>query len=453
METKLTRKNYLIIGSLIFGMFFGAGNLIFPVHLGQLAGDHWLNAAGGFIISGVLLPLMALLAVSITKSNGIYDLARPNGHWYALGFLILIHATLGPLFATPRTATVSFAIGIAPNLAPELHGLALLVYSAFFFGLVYYFSARESSITTIVGKLLNPIFLILLFGLFLLAFNHPMGPAQTSQPTSVYLTNSFANGFLEGYNTMDCLAALAFGITVITAIKQLGITRPKAIALATVKSGSLGILGIALIYFGLIYLGATSLHHFKLAENGGTTLAQIAHYYLGTTGDAIIATMATLACMTTAMGLVVAFSQDFHRRFPKISYKTFLRFNCGLSFLVANLGLDQIIAWSTPMLMFLYPLAITLVLLGMASPLFKNDAIVYRVTTSLTLIPAIFDMVKALPAPINQLAGTQKLIALASQYFPLYDLGFGWVSFGLLGIGLGLGLHWLVRRRTILVTD
>lgn len=114
---KLTFRNALLIGSLIFGMLFGAGNLIFPVHLGQMAGAHWLSAAGGFLMSGVLLPLMALLAISITRSNGIYDLARPNGAWYALIFLILVHATLGPLFATPRTATVSYAIGIAPHLS------------------------------------------------------------------------------------------------------------------------------------------------------------------------------------------------------------------------------------------------------------------------------------------------------------------------------------------------
>lgn len=140
---KLTFRNALLIGSLIFGMLFGAGNLIFPVHLGQMAGAHWLSAAGGFLMSGVLLPLMALLAISITRSNGIYDLARPNGAWYALIFLILIHATLGPLFATPRTATVSYAIGIAPHLSASANTWGTLIYSAAFFGLTYYFSTRE----------------------------------------------------------------------------------------------------------------------------------------------------------------------------------------------------------------------------------------------------------------------------------------------------------------------
>lgn len=443
---KLTFRNALLIGSLIFGMLFGAGNLIFPVHLGQMAGAHWLSAAGGFWMSGVLLPLMALLAISITRSNGIYDLARPNGAWYALIFLILVHATLGPLFATPRTATVSYAIGIAPHLSASANTWGILIYSAAFFGLTYYFSTREGRITDTIGKMLNPLFLGLMFIIFFMAFISPMGHAGSAAITAAYRHASFTNGFLQGYNTMDCLAALAFGITVITAIKGLGIKRQRDISWATAKGGALGIIGIALIYIALIWLGATSLAHFKMADNGGTTLEQIANYYLGTAGDAILAVLATTTCMTSAMGLVVAFSQDFHRRFPKISYKAFLRFNCGLSFLVANLGLDQIIAWSTPILMFLYPLAITLIIMGIMSPLFKNDPLVYRITTGFTLIPAFFDMMNATPAILHNTAAVQAMISFAAKFFPFFGLGFGWLSFGIAGLALGLIIHFAKER-------
>ncbi len=258
--TKASIRQSIIIASLIFGMLFGAGNLIFPVHLGQLAGSHWLIASSGFLISGVLIPLMALLAISITKSNGIYDLALPNGRTYALIFLILVHATLGPLFATPRTATVPYEIGIAPYLSAGSNTWGLLIYSAIFFILVYLFSNHEGKITTLIGKILNPLFLGLLFLIFLLAFINPLGAGSTANITAAYTNHAFSNGFLQGYNTMDGLAALAFGITIITAIKELGIKKSRQISLATAKSGFFGTTGVAIIYLALIWLGATSLH-------------------------------------------------------------------------------------------------------------------------------------------------------------------------------------------------
>ncbi len=447
-ESKLTFRKTIIIASLIFGMLFGAGNLIFPVHLGQLAGKNWLLASSGFLISGVLIPLMSLLAISITRSNGIYDLAKPIGKRYALIFLILIHATLGPLFATPRTATVPFTIGFANHIPSHLQGIGLLIFSAVFFGIVYFLSATEAKITNLIGKILNPVFLIMLFVIFLLAFINPIGSSNTAV-TAAYVHNSFTNGFLEGYNTMDCLAALAFGITVITAIKGLGIKKSKEVSIATAKSGFIGILGVALIYICLIWLGATSLNSFKLSSNGGTALAQISHHYLGTAGDALIATITTLTCITTAMGLVVAFAQDFHREFPKISYKKFLAFNCFLSFIIANLGLDQIIAWSTPVLMLLYPLAISLVILGILSPLFKNDPIVYKVTTALTLIPALFDMINSTPDMLKNTQFMQAIVSFAEKYIPLFNLGFGWLMFSILGLVIGLIIHFVRSEKSL----
>lgn len=448
MKERLDFKRTIIIASLIFGMLFGAGNLIFPVHLGQIAGAHWLIASSGFLISGVLIPLMALLAISITRSSGIYDLAKPNGHRYALIFLILVHATLGPLFATPRTATVPYTIGIAPHLSQSNNTIGLLIYSASFFGLTYYFATRQGKITTLIGKMLNPLFLLLLFFIFLLAFLKPIGRANTAIISTAYQSSAFTNGLLQGYNTMDGLASLAFGITVIIAVRSFGLKKRSSIAFATAKSSFFGLTGIAIIYLGLAWLGASSLHNFKMAANGGTTLAQIAHYYMGITGDAILATLATITCMTSAMGLVIAFSQDFHKHFPQISYKTFLRFNCGLSFIIANLGLNQIIAWSTPVLMFLYPLSITLIILGITSPLFKQDPVVYRITTGLTLIPAFFDMLNAMPNPIHSLPFTQALLGFAQKYFPFFINGFGWLTFGICGMLLGVGYHFLMHHPT-----
>lgn len=445
-NNRLSFKNYVVIGSLIFGMLFGAGNLIFPVHLGQLAGANWWQAALGFLTSGVLLPVLGLLAISITASQGIYELARPVGHKYALCFMILIYATIGPFFATPRTATVPFTIGFAPHLPKTWHTGGLLVYSAIFFLLVYYLSSKESKITALIAKILNPVFLIMLFVIFLLAFSSPLASAKNAPITLEYATNALSSGLLQGYNTMDALASLAFGITVITAVKQLGVTKPKAISLATAKGGSLGILSIGVIYIALILLGAQSVATFGLAENGGITLTQISHHYLGIFGDALLATLTTVTCLSTSMGLVIASSQTFHQRFEKISYKQMLALNCLLSFAIANLGLDTIISWSLPVLMFLYPLAITLILLGITSPLFKKSPLIYQTTTLFTLIPALFDFVNALPAGLKQTPFIQSMLRFSSRYFPFFELGFGWICFSLLGSFIGI-IWYLVRNK------
>ena len=242
------------------------------------------------------------------------------------------------------------------------------------------------------------------------------------------------------------LGCLAFGVAIISAIKELGLQDTKKISWTMAKSGVIGIMGIAIIYLCLIWMGATSLHQFKIADNGGITLAQIAHYYMGFAGDALLATLTTVTCLTTAMGLAAAFSEDLHRLFPKVSYRFFLFLNCALSFLVANLGLDKIIAWSLPVLMFLYPLAITLTILGITSPLFKTDPVVYRITTGLTIIPAIFDLVNNLPEALRKMSFAQSMINFAHQYFPLFSLGFAWIPFALTGFIIGIGIR-LVRMR------
>lgn len=182
-SNQLSWKQYLIVASLLFGLFFGAGNLIFPLHLGQLAGSNWGKAAIGFLITGVLLPLLSVLAVAITRSHGVYDIGKPLGAGFAIVFMILIHATIGPLFGTPRTATVSFTVGVAPFVPKHMQTLSLLIFSALFFAAAFAFSYHENNILSNVGKVLNPLFLALLFLVFVIAFLHPLGNPQTAPIT------------------------------------------------------------------------------------------------------------------------------------------------------------------------------------------------------------------------------------------------------------------------------
>lgn len=168
VERKLTKKDYFVISSMLFALFFGAGNLIFPLHLGQMAGHNWFIATLGFLITGVVLPLLSILAIALTRADGVYDIGLPLGSAFAVTFMALIHTTIGPFFGTPRTATVSFTVGVAPFVPKDHQQLALLIYSALFFGAAFWISYNEKDILNRLGKVLNPIFLVLLFLVFLL---------------------------------------------------------------------------------------------------------------------------------------------------------------------------------------------------------------------------------------------------------------------------------------------
>lgn len=446
-QQPLTWKQYLVVASLLFGLFFGAGNLIFPIHLGQMAGANWLIATLGFLVTAVLLPLLSVLAISVTHAKGVYDIGLPLGSTFALVFMILIHLTIGPLFGTPRTASISFKVGIEPMLPQNMAQIGLLIFSTIFFICAFVVAYEESNILTSIGKVLNPLFLLLLFIVFLMGFFSPMGRAAAQKVTLAYQQAPFFNGFLQGYNTMDALAGLAFGVTVVTAVRQMGKTTAKSNAKVTAKAGILATLTIGVIYVALIWLGATTLQHYRIAADGGTTFNQIVTYYLGNVGHALLASLITVTCLTTAVGLIAAFAQDFHRSFPKVSYHTWLFLMTLASFLTANFGLDTIIAWSTPMLMFLYPFAMVLILLSITANLFNKDRVVYFWTVLFTLVPAFLDMIAAFPPVVSQSSWALALKGVQMKYLPFAAIGMDWIIPALLGLVIGLACHYVTTRK------
>ncbi|AKU33922.1 branched-chain amino acid ABC transporter [Lacticaseibacillus paracasei] len=450
-EKKLKTRDYVVIASLLFGLFFGAGNLIFPLHLGQLAGANWFPAMLGFLVTAVALPLLGVLAIAATHAEGVYDIGRPLGRFFALAFMVLIHATIGPMFGTPRTATVSFTTGVLPMLPKAWAQVGLLVFSALFFAAAFFLSYKERKITTAVGKILNPVFLVLLFFVFFIGFSHLMGNPATQTVTAAYKNASFMNGFLQGYNTMDALAALAFGVTVVTAVRGLGLKNDDDVAKSTAKAGVMATSWIGLIYVALILLGSMSLAHFKLSPEGGTAFNQVVTYYFGAAGHAVLATLLTLTCLTTAVGLVAAFAQDFHRHFPKVSYRVWLALTSFLSFLTANFGLEQIIAWSVPMLMFLYPFSMVLILLSVFGKAFYHDPLVYRFVVGFTAVPAVLDMFAAFPAFVSQSALGLALHSFQLHFLPFAGMGLGWLVPAGVGLAVGLVAHAVKVRKAVAV--
>ena len=303
-QTCLSHKQRLLVAGTLFGMFFGAGNLIFPVHLGQLAGRQFLPAAIGFILTAVGIPILGVAAIGNTHSEGLQDLSRRVGHRYSYFFTCLLYLTIGPFFAIPRCATTSFTAGVRPLLGTQLsEQTMLLLFSLIFFALVFVFSIRPGSITLWIGKIINPLFLLFLGVLIVTALLHPSIEVSAAIPDASYQNGVFFSALSQGYETMDAIAGLAFGIVVISVIRQMGVREDSTIAKEVLHSGMLAGLLMAFIYLLTILIGVQSLGQFELSENGGIALSQIADYYLGRMGTWILAIAITFACLP----------QDLHR--------------------------------------------------------------------------------------------------------------------------------------------
>ena len=246
---------------------------------------------------------------------------------------------------------------------------------------------------------------------------------------------------------MDALAGLAFGIVVINVIKGLGINKPEDIAVNTVKAGVFSCLLMGVIYLCITIVGVQSRGITATCSNGGEALYVIANHYFGNVGTVILAVTVTFACLKTAVGLITSCSETFSGMFPKgPSYKAWAIIFSTTAFLIANLGLNSIIAYSIPVLMFLYPLAITLILLALCGNMFDNDKVVYVCVTTFTLVAALFDFIKALPAGIQSAINAEALLAVVSKYLPLFDLGMGWIVPAIAGLILGLVLRAVKKK-------
>lgn len=449
---QVTRRHHfwqlLVVSSLIFGMFFGSGNLIFPVHLGQMAGQNWITAALGFAVSGSLFPLLAILAVVVTKSDGLYDLAKPVGAKYAAVFLVLVHLTIGPFFGTPRTAATAYEMAAEPFLPKSWLTVGQVIFTAVFFALAYVLATHQNILVKIVGKYLNAAFLALLAVVFVVAFLNPMG-GTTHTPTTAYQSGATVSGLLEGYNTIDAVALLALSVTFVHAVRGLGY-HDKELTRLTAKAGTLSILLEILVYFGLVLLGTLSLGQVKLSANGGVALSQIVGHYFSNFGTAFLGVMVTLGVFTTALGLVTSFAQDFHKLFPKVSYLAWLRVTTVASFLVANAGLDNIIAWSLPVLMLLYPLSLALILVSLTVSKRPYAGLVYRTTIAVTAVPAVLDMLANAPAVVAGFGPVAAVLHAYHTYVPFASLGLGWLV--PTGLAFVLSLAWghfhLAAQRT-----
>ncbi len=439
MKRKLSMKETIIVASTLFGMFFGAGNMIFPVHLGQMAGSNSWPAIIGFIVTAVSIPILAVAAIGNTHSDNLQALSSKVSPWYGVAFTTVLYLTIGPFFAIPRCCTVSFTTGLAPMLSEEAQKLALFAFSFVFFAVVMFFSLRPKGITTWIGKIINPIFLIFLAILLFVAMTNPGAEMGSVEPIESYQSGAFFNGFIEGYGTMDAIAGLAFGIVVITIIRGLGVEDSEDVAKATIKSGIFTAILMGVIYVLSIIMGAQSRGLFEVSDNGGIALAQISNHYLGVIGMVVLAITITFACLKTAIGLVTSCAEMFVRMFKgTLNYRGWAIVFTVFSFAVSNVGLTAIINYAIPVLMLLYPLAITLIILALCEKMFGKSKYVYQWTTLGAFIPAVFDFMKTMPESVQTALNVPAMTELGAKVFPFFGLGLGWVVPAVIGLVIGL---------------
>ncbi|MGG4394160.1 branched-chain amino acid transport system II carrier protein [Paenibacillus thiaminolyticus] len=432
----LSGSHVFFVGLMLFSLFFGAGNLIFPPILGQQAGDSFAVAILGFILTGVGLPLLAVIAIALTGRD-VQHLAGRVHPKFGILFAIIAYLSIGPFMGIPRVANVSFEMGMLPFLSEPLqaNGWMLLAYTLVFFGLVYWLCLNPSKLVDRVGKILTPLLLVSIAGLFISAMMNPLGEAQAA--VQEYATSPGFKGFMEGYMTLDTIAALAFGIIVINAIRDQDVQDKRAITKATIQAAVIAGVGLSLVYAALGWLGVTSVTEFGYAKNGGQLLTLIVQKLFGQSGLILLAIIVTLACLTTCIGLVSACSQYFSTLFHRLSYNQVAFLTCVVGLLVANLGLNTILSVSVPVLLVIYPVAIVLIIMSLGHSLFGGRPSVYAGALIGTVLISLFDGLKEAKVPVEQVTEWLK-------HIPLYKQGIGWVIPAIAGGIIGWLVGWII---------
>lgn len=435
----VSQKHIFSTGLMLFSLFFGAGNLIFPPMLGQQAGEHFWPAITGFLLTGVGLPLLTVIAIALS-GNGMQQLASRVHPIFGILFTIVIYIAIGPTMGIPRVANVAYEMGASPFLPTSMStsNVALLTYTIIFFAIVYWISLNPSKLVDLIGTVVTPILLISIFLLFVKSVMTPLG--ETGQATEAYTNSPVFKGFMEGYLTMDTISALVFGIIVVHAIRSGGIDDKKAVAIATTTAALIAAVGLALVYIALGWLGTTSVT-LGYAENGGQLLTAIVQQLFGPFGLVLLSVIVTLACLTTCVGLVTACSQYFSTLCGNVSYNTFTLIICAFGLFIANLGLTNIISISIPILLVLYPIAIVLILLSFAHKYFHGAPSVYIGALTGAAMVSIMDGLKQT---------NLSLTAIDSyfMYIPLYKDGIGWLLPAIIGGFIGYAFSKKARTAT-----
>ena len=409
MKNKM--KDSIVVGFALFSMFFGAGNLIFPPSLGNKLGDQYLLGIIGFVLTGVGLPLLAILACS--KGNGSFEgITNKIGTKFTLILTTVLFCAIGPLLAIPRTAATTFEISILPFFPTWSPVIVMAIY----FLINLFFVLRRSSIIDTIGKFLTPALIIILTIVIVKGIVNPIGEIVSTDATNILSTS-----LLEGYQTMDALAALLFAGVITSSIIEKGY-KGQEVKSVLLKSSIIAVIGLAFVYGGLTFIGAHTVNLVDTGISNTALLVFIANKILGTFGIMLIGAAIGLACLTTSIGLLTAGSTFFEKvTNGKLSYKFNAIAISLISYVIACQGVDKIVKLSAPILNVLYPVAITIIVVTMLNK-FITNIIAIRLAVYASLICGFLF----------------SFFSNSLSFMPLASVGFGWVIPTIIALVIGL---------------
>lgn len=410
----LNWKKRAILALTVFSMFFGAGNLIFPPYLALESGSSFLPALIGFYITAIGFPILGLLAVGY--SDGLEELGNKVHPIFGFIFAMALYLSIGPLLAIPRTAGTSYemvasSFGIKGNV-PRI------IYSVLFFALSGFIASEPGKFTKRMGKFLCPILIVMITLLFIGSFTIPA--SGTIATREAYAASPFAKGMTDGYQTMDAIAAIVFGIVITINIRELGVEDRKDILREEKIAGLLSIVPFVVVYSFLAFAGRKAAYLNSDATNGAQMLSLLSGTVYGSLGRVLISAIFVVACFNTSTSLLSSVSEYFASAFPKVGQKKWIVVFSLASMIFSNLGLDLILKISIPILSLLYPVTITLIVLEII-PFTRKNSLYAKVAGPVSLLMSLLEV--TLPKEI-----------LSS--IPLGESGFLWVIPTLISVGV-----------------
>lgn len=389
---KLDNAKLLLVGITLFSMFFGAGNLIFPPYLGYMAGTNSIPAFIGFVITAVVFPVLGVTAVA--KMGGLDQLCNKVHPGFALLFSFAVYLFIGPMLAIPRTASTSYAMfGFLTDrftgniLGIDTQFLISIIYSLLFFIAAGIVAKRPEKLKDRLGKRLTPILIILILVLFIAGLMH--SELSVNEASQAYAENAFGTGFIEGYNTMDTLAAMVFGIVIAENIKDLGIDDNTSIARETIRGGVIAGIVLAAMYGILTFLGMRSGDMISNAQNGTDILTALAGGFFGNSGSIILAGIYFIACFNVCVGLISSCAKYFAEKLHFLSFDAWRWIITAWSLGISIMGLNTILSISVPMLSVIYPVAMSVILLNLLPVKILEKPVVHKIVVVAALLYGI----------------------------------------------------------------